>query len=85
MSLSCAKGIPHKEILEVAEQLHCDLIILTTTGRDHLLEHVKGSGAERIVARSHVPILVLPVVTLTIVSGCALKSQPLLPRSFRGI
>jgi nucleotide-binding universal stress UspA family protein len=55
------EGDPHKEILEVAEQLHCDLIILTTTGRDHLLEHIKGSGSERIVSAAHVPILVLPV------------------------
>lgn len=55
------EGDPHKEILEVAEQLQCDLIVLTTTGRDHLLEHIKGSGAERIVAATHVPILVLPV------------------------
>jgi nucleotide-binding universal stress UspA family protein len=55
------EGDPHIEILEVAEQLHCDLIILTTTGRDHLLEHIKGSGAERIVSATHVPILVLPV------------------------
>ena len=55
------EGDPHKEILEVAEQLHCDLIILTTTGRDHLLERIKGSGAERIVSATHVPILVLPV------------------------
>jgi len=55
------EGEPHKEILEVAQQLHCDLIILTTTGRDHLLEHIKGSGAERIIATAHVPILVLPV------------------------
>jgi nucleotide-binding universal stress UspA family protein len=55
------EGDPHKEILETAERLKCDLIILTTTGRDHLLEHVKGSDAERMVARSHVPILVLPI------------------------
>lgn len=55
------EGDPHEEILEVAEQLHCDLIILTTTGRDHLLEHIKGSDAERMVAATHVPILVLPV------------------------
>ena len=55
------EGDPHKEILEVAEQLHCDLIILTTTGRDHLLERIKGSGAERIVSATNVPILVLPV------------------------
>ncbi len=55
------EGDPHKEILEVAEQLGCDLIILTTTGRDHLLEHIKGSGAEHIVAATHVPVLVLPI------------------------
>jgi nucleotide-binding universal stress UspA family protein len=55
------EGDPHKEILEVAEQLYCDLIILTTTGRDRLLEHIKGSDAERIVSATHVPILVLPI------------------------
>lgn len=55
------EGDPHSEILETAEEFKCDLIILTTTGRNHLLEKIKGSDAERIVSQSHVPILVLPV------------------------
>lgn len=55
------EGDPHKEIIRTAEELHCDLIVLTTTGRDHLLEHIKGSGTERMVAATHVPILVLPL------------------------
>jgi nucleotide-binding universal stress UspA family protein len=56
------EGEPHKEILETAEELECDLIVLTTTGRNHLIEHIKGSDAEQILARTHVPMLVLPVV-----------------------
>jgi nucleotide-binding universal stress UspA family protein len=55
------EGEPHKEILEVAGQLGCDLIILTTTGRHGLLEHIRGRGMERVVAETHVPVLVLPV------------------------
>ncbi len=55
------EGDPHEEILQTAEELKCDLIILTTSGRNHLLEKIKGSDAERIVSQSHVPILVLPV------------------------
>jgi len=41
--------------------MKCDLIVLTTTGRNHLLEKIKGSDAERLVSEAHVPILVLPV------------------------
>jgi len=55
------EGDPHEEILTVAEEMKCDLIILTTTGRNHILEKIKGSDAERIVSQSHVPILVLPI------------------------
>jgi nucleotide-binding universal stress UspA family protein len=55
------EGDPHKEIIETAQELCCDLIVLTTTGRDSLLEHIKGSGTERIVSVSHVPVLVLPL------------------------
>ncbi len=55
------EGDPHEEILKTANELSCDLIILTTTGRNHLLEKIKGSDAERLVSQSHVPILVLPV------------------------
>jgi nucleotide-binding universal stress UspA family protein len=55
------EGEPHREILKVAEELECDLIVLTTTGRNHLIEHIKGSDAEQMISRSHVPIMIFPV------------------------
>lgn len=55
------EGDPHREILETAEELGCDLIVVTTTGRTGLLEHLRGSDAEQLVKDTHVPILVLPV------------------------
>lgn len=55
------EGEPHEEILEVAEELGCDLIVITTTGRNHLIEHIKGSDAEQILARTHVPMMIFPV------------------------
>lgn len=56
------EGEPHEEILETAEELGCDLIIITTSGRNHLIEHIKGSDAEQMLSRTHVPMLILPVV-----------------------
>jgi nucleotide-binding universal stress UspA family protein len=55
------EGEPHREILETAEELNCDLIVITTTGRNHLIEHIKGSDAEQMLSRSHVPMLIFPV------------------------
>lgn len=54
------EGKPWKEIIATAEELRCDLIVITTTGRDSLLEHLKGSDAERLVATTHIPLLVFP-------------------------
>jgi nucleotide-binding universal stress UspA family protein len=55
------EGDPHREILETAEELNCDLIVVTTTGRTGLLEHIRGSDAEQLVKSTHTPILVLPI------------------------
>ncbi len=55
------EGEPDEEILATAEKLGCDLIVLTTTGRNHLIEHIRGSDAEQMLARAHVPMLIFPV------------------------
>jgi nucleotide-binding universal stress UspA family protein len=55
------EGEPVREILETAEKTGCDLIIITTTGRTGLLEHLRGSDAEHLVKETEIPILVLPV------------------------
>lgn len=63
--------LPHKillregnhldEILATGEELECDLIILITTGRSHLREHLHGSDSEQLVRAAQIPILVIPV------------------------
>ena len=55
------EGNPQDEILATATELGCDLIIITTTGRDHLREHLHGSDAEQLVRDARVPVLVIPV------------------------
>lgn len=56
------EGDPNEEILATAVELGCDLIIVTTTGRDHLGEHLHGSDAEQLVRQTKIPILVIPVL-----------------------
>jgi nucleotide-binding universal stress UspA family protein len=55
------EGSPNEEILTTATELGCDLIIITTTGRTHLAEHLHGSDSERIVRDALIPILVIPI------------------------
>jgi nucleotide-binding universal stress UspA family protein len=57
------KGEVCEQIVEEAESLGCNLVVISTTGRSHLREHLKGSEAERIVRASKVPVLVVPVKT----------------------
>lgn len=56
------EGEPDQEIIEVAESMKCDLIVVTTTGRNHLIEHIKGSDTEQMLSVSHVPMLIFPVL-----------------------
>ncbi len=55
------EGSPNDEILMTAGELGCDLIIITTTGRTRLGEHLHGSDSERLVRETKIPILVIPV------------------------
>lgn len=55
------EGHANPEILSTAEEMNCDLIIVTTTGRSRLGEHIYGSDSEQLVRDTKTPILVLPV------------------------
>ncbi len=55
------EGDHRDEILATAKEFACDLIILTTTGRSHLMEHLHGSDSEQLVRETRIPILVIPV------------------------
>lgn len=52
-------GHAEAEILKVAEELECDLIILSTHGRTGVERLLLGSTAEKVVRRAGCPILVV--------------------------
>jgi universal stress protein A len=51
------EGVPAKVIVRVAEELHCDLIVMGTHGRHGLSRFLIGSVAEQVVRNA--PCLVL--------------------------
>jgi nucleotide-binding universal stress UspA family protein len=55
------EGKPTKAIIEIAEELGVDLIVITTNGRDSLGEKILGSTAEHIIRYSKVPVLTIRV------------------------
>lgn len=50
-------GVPHSEIVRLAEERKVDLIVLATHGRGFLGHAVFGSTAERVVRRAPCPVL----------------------------
>ncbi len=53
-------GAPHTNIVTVAEREKVDLIVMATHGRTGFNHLLLGSVAEKVVARSHCPVLVVP-------------------------
>jgi nucleotide-binding universal stress UspA family protein len=63
-----ASGDPAREIVDVAARERCDLIAMSTHGHRFLSDLVRGSVAEAVRHRSHVPVLMVrgsPVATPT--------------------
>ena len=54
------QGSPKGEILQKANDLHCDLIVLGTHGRSGLEHVIMGSVAEYVLRHSTCPVLVIP-------------------------
>lgn len=50
-------GTPHKEICQAAQDLHADLVVLTTHGYTGLKHVWLGSTAERVVRNAQCPVL----------------------------
>ena len=50
-------GVPHEEIVEQAEKLGVDLIVMSTHGRTGLRHMLIGSVTEQVVRRAHCPVL----------------------------
>ena len=52
-------GTPYRQIVEVAEAEHVDLIVMATHGRTGLSHLVMGSVAERVVRTAPCPVLTI--------------------------
>ncbi|MCS7253115.1 MAG: universal stress protein [Armatimonadota bacterium] len=55
-------GSPAVQILEYAELVHADLIVLGSRGMRTLKEHLLGSTVARIIQGAQVPVMVVPAV-----------------------
>jgi nucleotide-binding universal stress UspA family protein len=55
------RGRVHREILRLAEELPAQLIVMGTHGERGLERAIYGSPAQRVVQRSKIPVLVVPL------------------------
>jgi nucleotide-binding universal stress UspA family protein len=53
-------GTPFEEIVAAAQELDCDLIVMSTHGRTGLMHVLIGSTAERVARHSTRPVLIQP-------------------------
>jgi nucleotide-binding universal stress UspA family protein len=53
------KGKPEKVIVEVADQLGADLIVMCTNGRDNIMDFVTGTITEHVINAATCPVLVI--------------------------
>lgn len=58
------EGDPAQVILETAENLNADLIVMTTDGPDGFLDGLRGTTSERVLSRAKCPVGNLPVDSL---------------------
>ena len=69
-------GNAEVEILQVAEEMACDLIILSTHGRTGIERLLLGSTAEKVVRRAGCPILVVRPHEHDFIAPAEQKSAP---------
>ncbi len=55
------EGEPSHFILQTAEKLNSDLIVMTTDGPDGFLDGLRGTTSERVLSKSNCPVANLPV------------------------
>lgn len=58
-SAEVVEGVPHREILEYADDKDIDLIVMATAGRRGLDKLLMGSTTERVLRSSDLPVLVI--------------------------
>jgi len=60
-SIEVCEGYPAEEILDMADELSCDMIIMGTHGKGVLGHTFLGSTAKKVLRRTRIPILVIPL------------------------
>ena len=60
-SIEVVEGYPAEEILRVADDLNCDVIIMGTHGKGIISHTFLGSMAERILRRVRKPVFIIPL------------------------
>ena len=50
-------GVPHREVVRIAEEREVDLIVIATHGRGFISHALFGSTTERVVRRASCPVL----------------------------
>jgi nucleotide-binding universal stress UspA family protein len=60
--LETVAGEPIDQILRCVERVNAELIIMTTAGRDGVLDALRGSTTEQVLRRSPCPVLAVPAV-----------------------
>ena len=58
------EGEPAQVILQTAEKLNADLIVMTTDGPDGFLDGLRGTTSERVLSKAKCPVGNLPVDSL---------------------
>ena len=54
-----AEGVPYQAIVETAEEIGADMIVMATHGRGFLSHAILGSTTERVLRRAVCPVLVV--------------------------
>ena len=70
-----AVGKPARRILEVAEEQHCDLIVMSTHGLTGVRKMFFGSTTERVLRETRIPVLATPPITEGPHSVAEIKQQ----------
>lgn len=59
LSAEVRVGVPHRTLLEMADEINADLIVIGTFGRRGPRRVLVGSVTERVIAHATVPVLVV--------------------------
>ena len=60
-SIEISHGYPADEIIKLADDLHCDLIVMGTHGKGIVSQAFFGSVAKRVLRRVRKPVFIIPL------------------------